>query len=440
MAKPGFQTDPPRAADLLCWYDRHRRVLPWRALPGEQPDPYRVWLSEVMLQQTTIAAVRPYFQRFLDRFPTVEALAGAPEEAVMSAWAGLGYYSRARNLHACARAVAAAGRFPDTAEGLRRLPGIGAYTAGAIAAIAFERPEAAVDGNVERVVTRLFAIEAPLPGSRAEIRRLTQALVPAERPGNFAQAVMDLGATICTPKRPACALCPWMAPCRARDLGLQETFPRKLKVAKGALRRGAAFVAVRSGDDAILLRTRPPEGLLGAMAEPPMSPWEMDYDPARALLDAPLDARWRRLPGLVRHGFTHFPLELTVFHARVGLDTRVPEGMRFTPRRDLGEEPLPGLMKKVLAHAFDPKPEAEKKPRGRPKREPEPAPLLAMAETPREPSAPAPRFRPVPKPAPRPAARPAEGGAEGEEEGPPEAGPGSKRPATRPRRPRAPRR
>ena len=404
-------TDPgpgPRADDLLAWYDRHRRVLPWRALAGQVPDPYRVWLSEVMLQQTTIAAVRPYFERFLTRFPDIDALAAAPEEAVMSAWAGLGYYSRARNLHACAKAVAAAGRFPDTADGLRKLPGIGAYTAGAIAAIAFERPEAAVDGNVERVMTRVFAVEAPLPGSRPEIRRLTQALVPQDRPGDFAQAIMDLGATICTPKRPACALCPWMLPCHARALGTQETFPRKIKVAKGKLRRGAAFVAIRSGDEAVLLRTRPPEGLLGNMAEPPGSAWEPDYDVAAALLDAPLDARWKRLPGLVRHGFTHFPLELMVFTARVALSTATPPGMRFTPRAALDDEPLPGLMRKVLAHAFDPKPEPEKKPRGRPKKEPPPMPLLAVLDAPqvmREPE-PRPSVRAVPKPRPKPAPEP----------------------------------
>ncbi|MDP4003435.1 A/G-specific adenine glycosylase [Methylobacterium sp. NEAU K] len=398
----------PRADDLLAWYDRHRRVLPWRAGAGEVPDPYRVWLSEVMLQQTTIAAVRPYFERFLTRFPDVAALAAAPEEAVMSAWAGLGYYSRARNLHACAKAVAAAGVFPDTAEGLRKLPGIGAYTAGAIAAIAFQRAEAAVDGNVERVMSRTFAVEAPLPGSRPEIRRLTQALVPHDRPGDFAQALMDLGATICTPKRPACALCPWMLPCRARALGTQETFPRKIRVAKGALRRGAAFVAIRSGDEAVLLRTRPAEGLLGNMAEPPGSAWEPDYDAAAALLDAPLDARWKRLPGLVRHGFTHFPLELTVFSARVALSTPIPDGMRFTPRAALDDEPLPGLMRKVLAHAFDPKPDPEKKPRGRPKKEPPPMPLLAAIEAPL--SMPDPDWRPsvraVPKPRPKPAPGP----------------------------------
>ncbi|NEU11430.1 A/G-specific adenine glycosylase [Methylobacterium sp. BTF04] len=399
MPVPAASLPGPRAADLLTWYDRHRRVLPWRALAGQTPDPYRIWLSEVMLQQTTIAAVKPYFQKFLERFPTIDALAAAPEEMVMTAWAGLGYYSRARNLHACAKVVAASGAFPDTLEGLRKLPGIGAYTAGAIAAIAFDRQEAAVDGNVERVMTRLFAIETLMPAARAEVRVRTQALVPADRPGDFAQAVMDLGSTICTPKRPACALCPWMAPCRARGLGLQETFPRKIKAVKGTIRRGAAFVAIRAGDEAILLRTRPPEGLLGSMAEPPMSPWEAAYDPAQALLDAPLDARWKRLPGLVRHTFTHFPLELTVFCARVSLSTVPPPGMRFTPRRDLDDEPLPGVMKKVLAHAFDPKPDVVKVPKAKAMRVVAPAPLFAEPEPP--PAAPKPTFRPVPKPSPR---------------------------------------
>ena len=350
MLAPDAAASKPDPADLLVWYDRHRRALPWRALPGEPADPYRVWLSEIMLQQTTVTAVKPYFARFLDRFPTVQALAAAPEEAVMSTWAGLGYYSRARNLHACAKRLAAEG-FPDTVEGLRKLPGIGAYTAGAIAAIAFDRRAAAVDGNVERVVSRLFLVEAPLPGSRPALRALAEDLVPARRPGDFAQAVMDLGATLCTPRRPACAICPWMRPCRARAAGLQDTLPRKAPKVVRALRRGAAFVVLRA-DDAVLLRTRPGEGLLGAMAEPPTSAWAPDYDPARALLDAPLDARWKRL-GIVRHGFTHFPLELTVLLARVAAGTRPPEGARFTPRGQLGEEPLPGLMKKVLAHAFE---------------------------------------------------------------------------------------
>ncbi|MCJ2025195.1 A/G-specific adenine glycosylase [Methylobacterium sp. J-067] len=378
----------PEAADLLVWYDRHRRALPWRALPGEVPDPYRVWLSEIMLQQTTVTAVKPYFARFLERFPDVATLAAAPEEAVMSAWAGLGYYSRARNLHACARAVVAAGgTFPDTVEGLRKLPGIGAYTAGAIASIAFDRPAAAVDGNVERVVSRLFAVEQPLPAARPVLRTLAETLVPQTRPGDFAQAVMDLGATLCTPKRPACALCPWMRPCQSRREGTQETYPRKVKKEAGTLRRGAAFVVQRAGDGAILLRTRPANGLLGAMAEPPTSEWRPDYDPAQALLDAPLDARWKRLPGLVRHVFTHFPLELTVFMARVAADMPAPEGMRFTTPAGLGEEPLPGAMKKVLAHALDQKLALPPAPT------PEPEPDLATPP-PAEPPA---RRAPLPK-------------------------------------------
>jgi A/G-specific adenine glycosylase len=345
------------ARDLLAWYDRHRRDLPWRAKPGEPADPYRVWLSEVMLQQTTVAAVKPFYERFLKRFPTVTRLAEAPVEKVMQAWAGLGYYSRARNLHACARAVAAAhgGRFPDTEEGLRSLPGIGAYTAAAVAAIAFSRPAAAVDGNVERVVSRLFLVEAPLPKAKPLIRELAQTLVPAERPGDFAQGLMDLGATICTPKRPACGICPWLVPCRARAAGLQETLPRKEPKAEGALRRGAAFVALRA-DDSVLLRTRPPSGLLGGMSEPPTSDWAPEYDVAKAMLDAPLDARWKRLPGVVRHTFTHFPLELTVFLARVAAGTPAPDGMRFALRAGLAGEALPGAMRKVLAHALGPQP------------------------------------------------------------------------------------
>ena len=304
-----------------------------------------MWLSEIMLQQTTVTAVKPYFAAFLGRFPTVAALAAAPSEAVMSAWAGLGYYSRARNLHACAHAVMGqhGGHFPDTEAGLRALPGIGAYTAGAVAAIAFDRPSAAVDGNVERVVSRLFALAEPLPAVRPRIREATERLVPARRPGDFAQALMDLGATICTPKRPACALCPWMEPCRARAAGLQESFPVKAAKREGVLRRGAAFVAIRD-DDALLLRTRDPKGLLGGMAEVPTSAWSADYDLAKGVLDAPLEARWRHRDGLVRHVFTHFPLELAVFVARVAAGVPPPEGARWTPRRTLTAEPLPNLI------------------------------------------------------------------------------------------------
>jgi A/G-specific adenine glycosylase len=346
-------TAPPAARDLLAWYDRHRRDLPWRARPGERPDPYRVWLSEIMLQQTTIAAVRPYYLAFLDRFPSVEALAQAPVEAVMQAWAGLGYYSRARNLHACAKAVVAqhGGRFPGSESALLHLPGIGLYTAAAIAAIAFDQPAAAVDGNVERVMSRLFMIDEPLPKAKRLLKTVTESLVPRDRPGDFAQALMDLGATICTPKRPLCALCPWMAACTARAAGLQEAFPRRAQKAERPLRRGAAFVALRS-DDAILLRTRPPSGLLGGMAEPPTSAWGTDYDPARATDDAPLAADWQKLPGVVRHTFTHFPLELTVYFGAVPADAPAPDEMRWTPRAALHEEALPNVMKKVLAHGL----------------------------------------------------------------------------------------
>ena len=300
----------PQARDLLTWYDRHRRALPWRARPGEVPDPYRVWLSEIMLQQTNVTAVRPYFASFLERFPTLERLASAPVEAVMQAWAGLGYYSRARNLHACAQVLAAlhGGRFPETEAELRKLPGIGAYTAAAIAAIAFNRPAAAVDGNVERVVSRLFLVEEPLPAAKAAIKALTESLVPTDRPGDFAQALMDLGATLCTPRRPACALCPWTAPCGARAAGLQESFPRKPAKTEGALRRGAAFVAIRA-DAAILLRTRPAKGLLGGMTEPPTSAWAADYDPRRR-------GRRRARPRGVAAARRNRPAHLHAFPAR----------------------------------------------------------------------------------------------------------------------------
>src|SRR5487761_2154648 len=221
-ARSMFRPAADLSASLLAWYDRHRRVLPWRALPGERADPYRVWLSEVMLQQTTVAAVIGYYERFLVRWPGIEALAAAQLDEVLHAWQGLGYYARARNLHACAAAVVARhrGRFPETEEALRSLPGIGPYTAAAIAAIAFDRPAAPVDGNVERVMARLYAVTTPLPAAKPELRRLAAALVPRERPGDYAQAVMDLGATICVPKTPRCVRCPWREPCRARGAGI----------------------------------------------------------------------------------------------------------------------------------------------------------------------------------------------------------------------------
>ena len=345
--------EAPDPAALLAWYDRHRRVLPWRARAGERADPYRVWLSEIMLQQTTVKAVAPYYARFLTRFPTVVTLAAAPLEDVLKLWAGLGYYARARNLHACAKAVVRehGGAFPDTEEGLRELPGIGAYTAAAIAAIAFDRRASPVDGNIERVIARLFAVEEELPGAKPRIRVLAEQLTPPRRAGDFAQAMMDLGATICTPVKPACVLCPWMDACAARARGDQERFARKAEKKTGVLRRGAAFVAVRA-DEFILTRTRPEKGLLGGMTEVPTSEWTRDFDDAAALDAAPLKAQWRRVPGVVTHTFTHFPLELTVFCAEMRAARKVPDAMRWTPLADLAGEALPNVMRKVVAHAL----------------------------------------------------------------------------------------
>jgi len=345
----------PQAAPLLAWYDRHRRKLPWRAGPGERPDPYRVWLSEIMLQQTTVKTVAPYYARFLDRFPTVQRLAAASLDDVLRAWAGLGYYARGRNLHACAQAVVErhGGQFPAREAALAELPGIGPYTAAAVAAIAFDQPATPVDGNVERVVARLFAIEDALPDAKPDIRRLAATLTPPRRAGDFAQAMMDLGATLCTPKKPACALCPWMDACAARARGDAETFPRKVARREGKLRRGAAFVVLRA-DGHILMRTRPAKGLLGGMTEVPTSAWTHDFDQDAALADAPRVVRgtWRRVPGRVTHVFTHFPLELTVHAARVGAAAKAPAGMRWVALADLAGEALPNLMRKVVAHAL----------------------------------------------------------------------------------------
>ena len=346
----------PNAAELLAWYDRHRRKLPWRALPGETPDPYRVWLSEIMLQQTTVRAVGPYFARFTTRWPDVRALAAAPLEDVLRLWAGLGYYARARNLHACAKAVVEryGGCFPQSQAELATLPGIGPYTAAAIAAIAFDASAAAIDGNVERVVARLFALEVFLPAAKPDIRRLTAGLVPARRAGDFAQALMDLGATICTPKKPACALCPWMEHCAARVRGDPERFPLKAPKKDGRLRRGAAFVVFRA-DGFVLVRSRPPKGLLGGMTEVPTNEWSPDFEVSDALRHAPALARatpqWRRRPGVVTHVFTHFPLELTVYTADVGAGTSAPAGMRWVALADLPGEALPNVMRKALSHA-----------------------------------------------------------------------------------------
>jgi A/G-specific adenine glycosylase len=346
-SKQAVPLEPDSAADrLLVWYDRHRRVLPWRALPGASADPYAVWLSEVMLQQTTVAAVKSYFTTFLALWPAVGALAAAPVEDVMRRWAGLGYYSRARNLHACAKLVAAGGGgFPDTEDGLRALPGIGAYTAAAIAAIAFDRRAVVVDGNVERVIVRLNAIETPIRESKLAIKRLADLQTPQARCGDYAQAMMDLGATICTPRRPACVLCPLSEGCRARIEGRQETLPAKSVKAERPVRHGSVFY-VRRGDE-VLVRTRPDKGLLGGMTEFPGSDWDADGDlEGRA---KPLSARYRKALAPVEHGFTHFSLFLTVHAATVAAATNAPGDCRWVVEARLGDEALPTLMRKVAA-------------------------------------------------------------------------------------------
>ena len=312
-------------AELLDWYDVHARTLPWRVPPAEskrgaRADPYHVWLSEVMLQQTTVKAVIPYFARFLALWPSVHDLAAAETETVMREWAGLGYYARARNMKACAEAIVAAhgGRFPDTEAGLRALPGVGAYTAAAIAAIAFGRRAAVVDGNVERVAARILADATPKPRltvlARAWMEQHAPAASPQGRPGDFVQAVMDLGATICTPRRPACALCPVNGRCRAFARGAPLDFPVRAPKKARPLRRGAAFVA-RRGDGAVWTVSRPPSGLLGGMVAVPTTGWSARADGATGVEAAPFEAAWRHV-GTARHGFTHFEIELEVFVAR----------------------------------------------------------------------------------------------------------------------------
>jgi A/G-specific adenine glycosylase len=349
------EVKPARPALLLEWYDRHRRKLPWRPLAGERADPYCVWLSEIMLQQTGVKTVGPYFLKFLARWPDVDALGRASLDDVLRMWAGLGYYSRARNLHACAVAVRRdhGGAFPDTEQALRALPGIGPYTAAAIAAIAFGRRTMPVDGNIERVVSRLFAVEEPLPLAKPLIKQLATTLLADTRAGDSAQALMDLGSSICTPKKPACALCPLNGDCVSRARGDQEIFPRKAAKKSGALRRGAAFVVTRG--DELLVRTRPEKGLLGGMTEVPGSDWLAALDDKTALKQAPVLkglARWHRKVGVVTHVFTHFPLELVVYTATVAARTRAPEGMRWVPVATLGDEALPNVMRKVIAHGL----------------------------------------------------------------------------------------
>ena len=308
-----------------------------------------------MLQQTTVATVGEYFHRFLERWPTVEALAEAPLDDVLSAWAGLGYYARARNLHACAQAVAGThgGRFPEDEAGLLALPGIGRYTAGAIRAIAFDQPASAVDGNVERVIARLYAIETPLPDAKPDIQVRAARLVPQQRAGDYAQAMMDLGATVCIPRTPRCVICPLMQNCKGRKLGLAEELPRRAPKAEKPTRRGLAFVLLRK-DGAVLLRKRPTKGLLGGMDEVPSSPWrEGTFAAAASLAEAPVPARWTVMDGLVRHTFTHFHLELTIARAiaTTGRLAGLAPGTSWCELDKLDERALPTVMRKVIEHA-----------------------------------------------------------------------------------------
>jgi len=358
---------------LLAWYDRHRRTLPWRAPPGARMPAYRVWLSEIMLQQTTVAAVGPYYETFLARWPTVQALAAAELDDVLTHWQGLGYYSRARNLHRCARLVADGldGRFPEDEAALLALPGIGPYTAAAIAAIAFDRKATPVDGNVERVVARLFAVTTPLPAAKPELRRLAAGLTPEARSGDFAQATMDLGATVCLPRNPLCLACPLQRGCRARAAGIAAELPARSPRPARPTRHGRVFVALTSAGE-VLLRRRPEEGLLGGMMEVWGGAW---IDAATALpeppeTEAPFPADWQPLPDAVEHGFTHFGLRLWVYRAETPR-VEVPGGL-WQPLERLAEKALPTAMTKVLARALAAAPAVRRPPPARSRRPPPP--------------------------------------------------------------------
>ncbi len=337
--------ETPDPHSLLHWYDAHARAMPWRVPPadkqaGVRPDPYRVWLSEIMLQQTTVAAVKDYFTRFTTLWPTVTALAAAEDADVMAAWAGLGYYARARNLLKCARVVVAdhGGLFPNTVEALQTLPGIGPYTSAAIASIAFDQQATVVDGNVERVMSRLYAVETPLPTSKPELVALATALTPDRRQGDYNQAVMDLGATICTPKSPACGICPWMAGCKARAAGIAAELPHKLPKTRKPTRLGIAYVA-RRPDGAWLLETRPEKGLLGGMLGWPGSDWSGTPAPA-----PPMEANWQETGVEIRHTFTHFHLKLQVLTAVTDI---APDRGRFIAHERFSPAALPTVMRKV---------------------------------------------------------------------------------------------
>ena len=347
------------AANLLAWYDTDQRDLPWRAKPGHMPTPYHVWLSEIMLQQTVVKTVIPYFLKFTQKWPTIFELAKADIEDIRSAWAGLGYYSRAKNLHKCAQIIVEKyqGKFPIFAEELETLPGIGPYTAAAIAAIAFDETATPVDGNIERVVARLFAIEDPLPGVKPKLKQLASSLTPPRRAGDFAQAQMDLGATICSPKNPSCLLCPLVSQCEGHAKGIAPLLPQREAKKPKPTRYGTAFFALRE-DGNVLLRQRPEGGLLGGMTEIPSTEWlENQSQNNQALKSPPLKGKWWQVPGIVKHTFTHFHLELKVYRIIAPKQATLtlfaePERCKWVARDKLADEALPSVMRKIIDHAL----------------------------------------------------------------------------------------
>ncbi len=353
---------PATVEALLDWYDAERRDLPWRRFGRgrKTPDPYRIWLSEIMLQQTTVKAVIPCYEKFLARWPSVNKLAAASLDDVLAEWAGLGYYSRARNLKKCADDVAGlhGGKFPRSETELIKLPGIGPYTAAAIAAIAFGEHATPVDGNIERVISRLFAIKTKLPKAKSELKKLAATLTPQNRPGDFAQAMMDLGATVCTPRNPSCLMCPLQQDCHGAALGIAPSLPRKAAKVARPVRLGVAFLAQRE-DGFVLLRRREEAGLLGGMMEVPSTPWQDKWLETKDVLrTAPVKANWVPVPGIVTHTFTHFKLELMVYRAVVPNDAAPllwaePQRCKWVGRRKLEKEALPSVMRKVIAHGLE---------------------------------------------------------------------------------------
>jgi len=340
---------------LLTWYDRHKRVMPWRTIKNSKKVPYKIWLSEIMLQQTTVTTVGPYFQHFLKTWPTIDELANASLDDVLKVWQGLGYYSRARNLHKCAKLICNNfdGRFPNTEEQLEQLPGIGPYTAAAILAIAFDKPAIVVDGNVERVITRVFGIFKPLPEARPIIKDCAAKLAPKTtrgRPGDYAQAVMDLGATVCRPRKPLCDLCPWEKYCIAKQQNFVDQVPRKAPKKLKAVRKGVVFLALMS-DGSLFLRRRPENGLLGGMMEFPSTVWlERSLSLKEICEAAPFKTQWVKITGTVNQAFSHFQLQLQVRVAVVNDQTQIFGGI-WVDRDRLDEFALPNLMKKVWAFA-----------------------------------------------------------------------------------------